>query len=180
MPVEITMAKIRIDGKYYEVKTDKNLLETCLALGLDIPHFCYHPALGSAGACRLCAVKKFRDKDDGKGRIVMSCMEPVAEGLIISIDDPDAKAFRAAVIESLMTNHPHDCPVCDEGGECHLQDMTVMTGHAYRRYRGLKRTFRNQDLGPFVTHELNRCITCYRCTRLYNDYAGGHDFGVFG
>ena len=79
-----------------------------------------------------------------------------------------------------MVNHPHDCPVCDEGGECHLQDMTVMTGHDYRRYRFTKRTHRNQDLGPFVNHEMNRCIQCYRCVRFYRDYAGGRDFDVFG
>ena len=79
-----------------------------------------------------------------------------------------------------MTNHPHDCPICDEGGECHLQDMTVMTGHDYRRFRFLKRTHRNQDLGPFVNHEMNRCIACYRCVRFYRDYAGGRDLDVFG
>jgi NADH-quinone oxidoreductase subunit G len=179
MSLEVKMAKIRIEGKYYEVKPEKNLLEACLSLGIDIPHFCFHPALGSVGACRLCAVKKFRDKDDTKGRIVMSCMEPVTEGLIVSIDDPEAKAFRASVIESLMTNHPHDCPVCDEGGECHLQDMTVMTGHNYRRYDFLKRTYNNQDLGPFISHEMNRCIQCYRCVRFYRDYAGGKDLNVF-
>ena len=173
------MTKIRIDGKYYEVKPKKNLLETCLALGLDIPHFCFHPALGSVGACRLCAVKKFKDQDDTRGRIVMSCMEPVTEGLIVSIEDPEAKAFRSAVIESLMTNHPHDCPVCDEGGECHLQDMTVMTGHNYRRFDFKKRTYNNQDLGPFINHEMNRCIQCYRCIRFYRDYAGGKDLNVF-
>jgi NADH-quinone oxidoreductase subunit G len=173
------MAKIRIDGKYYEIKPGKNLLETCLALGLDIPHFCFHPALGSVGACRLCAVKKFKDTDDRKGRIVMSCMEPVTDGLIVSIDDDEAKAFRAAVIESLMTNHPHDCPVCDEGGECHLQDMTVMTGHNYRRFDFKKRTYQNQNLGPFINHEMNRCIQCYRCVRFYKDYAGGKDLNVF-
>ena len=78
-----------------------------------------------------------------------------------------------------MTNHPHDCPVCEEGGECHLQDMTLMTGHAYRRYRFKKRTFRNQYLGPFITHEMNRCIACYRCVRFYREYAGGRDFDVF-
>jgi NADH-quinone oxidoreductase subunit G len=174
------MTKIRIDGKDYDVKPGKNLLATCLAIGLDIPHFCYHPALGSVGACRLCAVKKFKDSDDIKDRIIMSCMEPVTEGLIISIDDPDAKAFRAAVIEGLMTNHPHDCPVCDEGGECHLQDMTVMTGHNYRRFDFPKRTYANQDLGPFISHEMNRCIQCYRCIRFYRDYAGGRDLNVFG
>ena len=110
----------------------------------------------------------------------MSCMTPAADGMRISIDDPEAVAFRASVIEWLMVNHPHDCPVCDEGGECHLQDMTVMTGHDYRRYRFPKRTYRNQDLGPFVNHEMNRCIQCYRCVRFYRDYAGGRDFDVFG
>ena len=180
MSLEVTMTKIRIDGKYYEVKPKKSLLETCLSLGLDIPHFCFHPALGSVGACRLCAVKKFKDQDDVRGRIVMSCMEPVTEGMIVSIEDHEAKAFRAAVIEGLMTNHPHDCPVCDEGGECHLQDMTVMTGHNYRRFDFRKRTYKNQELGPFIKHEMNRCIQCYRCVRFYSDYAGGKDLNVFG
>ncbi|HHI5891296.1 TPA: NADH-quinone oxidoreductase subunit NuoG, partial [Escherichia coli] len=76
--------------------------------------------------------------------------------------------------------HPHDCPVCEEGGNCHLQDMTVMTGHSFRRYRFTKRTHRNQDLGPFISHEMNRCIACYRCVRYYKDYADGTDLGVYG
>ena len=101
-------------------------------LGIDLPYFCWHPALGSVGACRQCAVKQFRDENDTHGRLVMACMTPAANGTRISIDDPEAREFRASVIEWLMTNHPHDCPVCDEGGECHLQDMTVMTGHTYR------------------------------------------------
>jgi NADH-quinone oxidoreductase subunit G len=109
----------------------------------------------------------------------MACMTPAAEGTRISISDPEAAGFRAAVIEGLMLNHPHDCPVCDEGGECHLQDMTVMTGHDYRRYRFEKRTFRNQYLGPLVNHEMNRCIQCYRCVRYYREYAGGSDLNSF-
>jgi NADH-quinone oxidoreductase subunit G len=174
------MIKIQIDGKYYEVNPGKNLLETCLALGINVPHFCYHAAMGSVGACRLCAVKKYRDATDMKGRIIMSCMEPVVEGLIVSVEDPDTVAFRTAILESLMINHPHDCPVCDEGGECHLQDMVVMTGHTYRRNEFPKRTYTNQYLGPFINHEMNRCIQCYRCVRFYNDYAGGKDLSVFG
>jgi NADH-quinone oxidoreductase subunit G len=79
-----------------------------------------------------------------------------------------------------MTNHPHDCPVCEEGGHCHLQDMTVMTRHHARTYRFDKRTHLNQDLGTFIGHEMNRCIACYRCVRYYKDYAGGTDLGVFG
>jgi len=173
------MVKIQIDRKLYEVQEGKNLLDTCLTLGFDIPHFCYHPALGSVGACRLCAVKKYKDDADKKGRIVMSCMEPVKDGLIVSLEDAEVKEFRAAVLESLMTNHPLDCPVCDEGGECHLQDMTVMTGHNYRRYNFKKRTYTNQYLGPFINHEMNRCIQCYRCVRFYKDYAGGKDLNVF-
>lgn len=174
------MVKIQIDGKYYDVKPGKNLLETCLALGINVPHFCYHAAMGSVGACRLCAVKRYKDTNDRKGRIIMSCMEPVTDGMIVSVEDPDALAFRTAILESLMINHPHDCPVCDEGGECHLQDMVVMTGHNYRRADFRKRTYTNQYLGPFINHEMNRCIQCYRCVRFYNDYAGGKDLAVFG
>lgn len=174
------MARLWIDGKAYEADGDQNLLHACLSHKLDLPYFCWHPALGSVGACRQCAVKVFRDENDRAGRIVMACMTPARDGTRLSIEDPEARAFRAAVIEWLMLNHPHDCPVCDEGGECHLQDMTVMTGHVVRRHRFRKRTYRNQDLGPFVHHEMNRCIQCYRCVRFYRDYAGGRDLDVFG
>lgn len=173
------MPILYIDNKPYEVKPGKNLLETCLNLGFDLPYFCWHPALGSVGACRQCAVKAFKNEDDTKGRLVMSCMEPVTDKQRISINDEEATQFRSNVIEWLMTNHPHDCAVCDEGGSCHLQDMTVMTGHTYRRFKYNKRTYRNQNLGPFINHEMNRCIQCYRCVRFYKDYAGGSDLDVF-
>ncbi|PKH23483.1 NADH-quinone oxidoreductase subunit G [Pseudomonas sp. 43NM1] len=174
------MATIHVDGKELEVDGADNLLQACLSLGLDIPYFCWHPALGSVGACRQCAVKQYTDANDTRGRIVMSCMTPATDGSWISIEDEEAKVFRASVVEWLMTNHPHDCPVCEEGGHCHLQDMTVMTGHNERRYRFTKRTHQNQQLGPFISHEMNRCIACYRCVRFYKDYAGGTDLGVFG
>lgn len=173
------MPTIYIDNKPFDVKTGKNLLEACLSLGLDLPYFCWHPAMGSIGACRQCAVKVFKDEEDTRGRIVMSCMEGVKDGLRVSINDETATAFRSQVVEWLMTNHPHDCPVCDEGGSCHLQDMTVMTGHNYRRYEFKKRTYTNQYLGPLINHEMNRCIQCYRCVRFYKDYAGGKDLNVF-
>ena len=174
------MATIHVDGKALEVDGADNLLQACLSLGLDIPYFCWHPALGSVGACRQCAVKQYTDENDTRGRIVMSCMTPATDNTWISIEDDESKAFRASVVEWLMTNHPHDCPVCEEGGHCHLQDMTVMTGHNERRYRFSKRTHQNQELGPFIAHEMNRCIACYRCVRFYKDYAGGTDLGVFG
>ncbi len=173
------MPKIFIDNKPYEVKAGKNLLESCLSLGFDLPYFCWHPALNSVGACRQCAITMYKDENDTKGKIMMSCMESVRDGLRLSIHDLKSKAFREQVIEWLMTNHPHDCPVCDEGGSCHLQDMTVMTGHDYRRYNYKKRTYRNQYLGPLIHHEMNRCIQCYRCVRYYHDYAGGEDLNVF-
>ncbi len=173
------MATIYIDNRPYTVADGQNLLQACLGLGFDLPYFCWHPAMGSVGACRQCAVKQFRDEHDTRGKIVMACMTPAAEGVRISVDDPEARQFRAGIIEWMMINHPHDCPVCDEGGECHLQDMTVMTGHVRREVDFPKRTFRNQDLGPLVAHEMNRCIHCYRCVRFYRDVAGGRDFGAF-
>ena len=175
------MTTFFIDNKPYTAETEgRNLLEVCLSLGLDVPYFCWHPAFRSIGACRQCAVKVFKDANDTKGRIEMSCLIPVTEGMRVSIHDPEVVAFRRKIIEWLMVNHPHDCPICDEGGECHLQDMTVMTGHTYRNYRFTKRTYRNQALGPFVNMEMNRCIQCYRCVRFYRDYAGGRDFDVHG
>jgi NADH-quinone oxidoreductase subunit G len=169
------VATIHIDNRPYPANDQENLLQQCLSLGFNLPYFCWHPAMGSVGACRQCAVKQFKNAEDKRGKLVMACMTPAKDGTFISIDDAEAHEFRESVAEWLMVNHPHDCPVCDEGGECHLQDMTVMNGHVYRRYRGPKRTFHNQDLGPLVNHEMNRCIQCYRCVRFYRDYAGGRD-----
>ncbi len=172
------MAKITVDGKVFDVDTSKNLLEEILSQQQDLPYFCWHPSMGSVGSCRQCAVIEYANDEDQRGRQVMACMTSPREGGRYSIEK--AAKFRAQVIESLMINHPHDCPVCEEGGECHLQDMTVMSGHTYRRYDGKKSTHNNQYLGSFIGHEMNRCITCYRCTRFYKDYAGGTDFSVQG
>ena len=183
------MARVNIDGKDYDLPEGQNLLHACLSESLDLPYFCWHPAMGSVGSCRLCAVLQYRDEADTRGRLQMACMMTVEDGLRIGIGTSDGEAarpaafaadFRRQVIEWLMENHPHDCPVCEEGGECHLQDMTVMAGHSMRRYAGMKRTWENQYLGPFVGHEMNRCITCYRCVRYYRDYAGGTDLDAFG
>jgi NADH-quinone oxidoreductase subunit G len=142
------MGTIYIDGKPYKADPEQNLLHACLSLGFDLPYFCWHAALGSVGACRQCAVKHFKDAKDTHGKIVMACMTPAVPETRISILDPEAAAFRAGIIEGMMLNHPHDCPVCDEGGECHLQDMTVMTGHDYRRTRFEKRTFHDPISRP--------------------------------
>jgi len=171
------MPTLTIDNLPVTVPAGTNVLEAAKALGIVIPHFCYHEALGSVGACRLCAM---RFEDGPIKGIQMACMVEAKDGMVVSTVDADAAEQRSHVIEWLMMNHPHDCPVCDEGGECQLQDMTIAGGHGIRRYRGSKRTWDNQDLGPFVVQEMNRCIQCYRCVRTYQDYCGGDDFGVMG
>ncbi|HET7371267.1 MAG TPA: NADH-quinone oxidoreductase subunit NuoG, partial [Gammaproteobacteria bacterium] len=172
------MAIIYVDNQPFEANPDNNLLHECLSLGFNLPYFCWHPAMHSVGACRQCAVTQYKDETDQHGRIVMACMTPAAEGTRISLKDQQSSTFRKTIIEWLMLNHPHDCPVCEEGGECHLQDMTVMARHSFRRTRFPKRTYRNQDLGPCIGHEMNRCIQCYRCVRFY-EYAGGTDLEAF-
>lgn len=172
------MATIYIDDVAYEVEAGENVLKAALGLGLDVPYFCWHPEMGSVGACRQCALVQYRDEEDTRGRIVMGCMTAATDGARFSLQGEAPKEFRENIVEALMLNHPHDCPVCAEGGECHLQDMTVMVGHRDRRYRGKKNTHNNQNLGPLIHHEMNRCISCYRCTRFYNDYAGGTDLSA--
>lgn len=171
------MPKLIIDNIPVEVPEGTNVLEAARSIGIVIPHFCWHPALGRAGACRACAVKMLDGPVKG---LQMSCMLPAQDGMVVSTTDAEAMAMRRSVIEWLMINHPHDCPVCDEGGECQLQDFTIAGGHGIRRYDGRKRTYNNQYLGEFIEHEMNRCIQCYRCARFYQEYAGGTDFGVMG
>ena len=171
------MPKLIIDDREIEVAVGTKVIEAAARLGIMIPRFCYHPALGSVGACRVCAVKVLEGPVKG---IQMSCMLEAADGMKISTTDREAVEFRRAVIEWLMMNHPHDCPVCDEGGHCLLQDMTVSGGHGIRRYPGKKRTYPDQDLGPLVQHEMNRCIHCYRCVRFYQEFCGYRDLGALG
>ena len=171
------MPKLIIDNREINVPTGTKVIEAAERLGIMIPRFCFHPALGSVGACRVCAVAFTEGPVKG---IQMSCMIDAQDGMVVSTTDAEAVDFRRHVIEFLMLNHPHDCPVCDEGGHCLLQDLTVAGGHGLRRYRGLKRTHNNQDLGPLVQHEMNRCIQCYRCSRYYQEVTGYRDLGVMG
>ncbi len=169
------MPELIIDDRKILVPAGTKVIEAAEKLGIMIPRFCYHEALGSVGACRMCAVM-FRE-GPVKG-IEMSCMVDAEDGMVVSTNDPEAMAFRSWIIECLMQNHPHDCPVCDEGGQCLLQDETVSGGHGIRRYPGKKRTYIDQDLGPFVQHEMNRCIHCWRCRRFYQEFAGYWDLGA--
>jgi|WetSurMetagenome_2_1015567.scaffolds.fasta_scaffold00417_11 NADH-quinone oxidoreductase subunit G len=168
------MLKLVIDDHEIEVPAGTKVIEAAEQLGIMIPRFCYHKALGSVGACRMCAVKFLQGPFKG---VQMSCMIDAQDGMVVSTTDEEAVTFRKYIIELLMLNHPHDCPVCDEGGQCLLQDMTVSGGHGVRRFLGHKRTYRDQDLGVFITHEMNRCIHCYRCSRFYQDFSGYRDLG---
>jgi NADH-quinone oxidoreductase subunit G len=171
------MPKLTIDNRVIEVTEGTNVLEAAEKLGIMIPRFCYHPAMGSIGACRVCAVMFLEGPVKG---VEMSCMTKAQDGMVVSTTHPEAMEFRRYVIEWLMVNHPLDCPVCDEGGHCLLQDETVSGGHSIRRYLGPKRTYHDQDLGLFVQHEMNRCIQCWRCRRFYQEFAGYRDLGAMG
>jgi NADH-quinone oxidoreductase subunit G len=168
------MPRLIIDEREIEVPEGTKVIDAAEMLGIVIPRFCYHEALGSVGACRMCAVKFIQGPFKG---VQMSCMIDARDGMVVSTTDPEAVEFRKRVIELLMKNHPLDCPVCDEGGQCLLQDETVSGGHALRRFPGAKRTYRDQYLGPFIKHEMNRCIHCYRCSRFYQEFAGYRDLG---
>ena len=168
------MPRLIIDDREIEVPVGTKVIEAAEQLGIMVPRFCYHQALGAVGACRMCAVKFVHGPFKG---VQMSCLIDAQEGMVVSTTDAEAAAFRKYIIELLMLNHPHDCPVCDEGGQCLLQDTTVSGGHGIRRYLGHKRTYRDQDLGVFIAHEMNRCIHCYRCSRFYQEFAGYRDLG---
>jgi NADH-quinone oxidoreductase subunit G len=169
------MPRLVIDDLEVEVPEGSKVIDAAERLGIIIPRFCYHEALGSVGACRMCAVKFVQGPFKG---VQMSCMVDARDGMVVSTTDREAVQFRKRIIELLMMNHPLDCPVCDEGGQCLLQDETVSGGHSVRRYRGRKRTYRDQYLGPYIQHEMNRCIHCYRCSRFYQEFAGYRDLGA--
>lgn len=168
------MPDLIIDGRPVTVEKGVSVIEAAERAGVRVPRFCWHKALGPAGACRLCAVMFVEGPVKG---LAMSCMTLAADGMVVETGHPKAVAFRRQIIELLMVNHPHDCPVCDEGGHCLLQDETISGGHSLRRFPGRKRTYQDQNLGPFIQHEMNRCIHCYRCARFYQEYCGYRDFG---
>ena len=171
------MPEILYDGRKVTVAPGTNLVDAGALVGISVPIFCYHKDLGAIGSCRVCAVTVTQA---GKSRLVMGCMTEAQDGMEVTTLDTASRELRKWVLEWLMVNHPHDCPICDEGGECQLQDLTIATGHGIRRTTLKKRTFENQHLGEFIQHEMNRCITCYRCSRFYQEYAGGRDFAATG
>ena len=173
------MPKIVIDGKDFEVEENLSIIQACEVSGVEIPRFCYHEKLSVAGNCRMCLV----DIEDARGmspKPVASCAMQVSDGLKIHTKTQRVKKAREGVMEFLLINHPLDCPICDQGGECDLQDQSVAYGLGGSRYEQNKRSVENKDMGPFIKTEMNRCIHCTRCVRFSTEISGSDEIGAIG
>jgi len=167
------MPKITIDGKDYEVPAGITIFQACELAGIEIPHFCYHPRLNIAGNCRMCLVEVEKSP-----KPVASCAMPVADGMVVHTGTPLVHKARRGVLEFLLINHPLDCPICDQGGECDLQDLTLFYGPDHSRFKENKRTVPDKYLGPLVSTHMTRCIHCTRCIRFLTEVAGVEELGA--
>ena len=169
------MPKVTIDGQAIEVAPGTTILQACEQAGVEIPQFCYHERLMIAGNCRICLVEVERSP-----KPVASCAMPVADGNVIHTQSEKARKARHGVMEMLLINHPLDCPICDQGGECDLQDQAMAYGFDRGRFEENKRAVRDKDFGPLVATSMNRCIHCTRCIRFLTEIAGVEELGATG
>ncbi|ORZ29429.1 NADH dehydrogenase 78K chain precursor, 5-prime end [Catenaria anguillulae PL171] len=171
------LVEITIDGKPVQVEQGAALIQACEKAGVDIPRFCYHDRLAIAGNCRMCLVEVEKSP-----KPVASCAMPVMPGMKVKTNTPVVKKAREGVMEFLLANHPLDCPICDQGGECDLQDQSVRYGGDRSRFSEPvgKRAVEDKDLGPLVKTTMTRCIQCTRCVRFANEVAGVPDLGTTG
>src|SRR5215467_2120610 len=167
------MPKMTIDGTEIEVPAGITVLQACELAGKEIPRFCYHERLSVAGNCRMCLVEQ-----EKAPKPIASCAMPVAEGMVIHTDSEKARKARHGVMEFLLINHPLDCPICDQGGECDLQDEAVAYGFDRGRYVENKRAVEEKNFGPLVATAMNRCIHCTRCIRFMTEVAGVEELGA--
>ena len=169
------MPKLTIDGIAIEVAPGTTVLQACEQLGIEIPRFCYHERLSIAGNCRMCLVEMEKSP-----KPIASCAMPCGEGMAIKTDTPMVKKARQGVMEFLLINHPLDCPICDQGGECDLQDEAMGYGMDHSRFRENKRAVREKYMGPLVKTVMTRCIHCTRCVRFAAEIAGVPEVGAVG
>jgi NADH-quinone oxidoreductase subunit G len=169
------MTKLTIDDVEIEVPEGITVLQACELAGKEIPRFCYHERLSVAGNCRMCLVEMERSP-----KPVASCAMPVGEGMVIRTNTPLVKKAREGVMEFLLINHPLDCPICDQGGECDLQDQAMAYGSGLSRFHENKRAVPDKYLGPLVKTQMNRCIHCTRCIRFATEVAGVEELGATG
>ena len=168
------MPKLTIDGIEVEVPVGSSVLQAAEAAGIEIPRFCYHDRLSVAGNCRMCLV----EIEKAPPKPIASCAWPVADGMVVHTDSKMVRDARRAVMEFLLINHPLDCPICDQGGECDLQDQALGYGMDHSRYEENKRAVKDKYLGPLVKTIMTRCIHCTRCIRFISEVAGVHDLGA--
>jgi len=169
------MPKLTIDGREVDVEAGLTILQACQKIGIEIPHFCYHERLNIAGNCRMCLVEMERAP-----KPVASCAMPVAEGMVIRTNTPKVQQMRRGVMEFLLINHPLDCPICDQGGECDLQDQAIGYGYDRSRFLENKRAVKDKYMGPLIKTIMTRCIHCTRCIRFITEVAGVPELGATG
>ena len=167
------MAKLTVDGIEVEVPNGSSVLQACEAVGVEIPRFCYHERLSVAGNCRMCLVEV-----EKAPKPIASCAYPVADNMVVRTDTPMVRNARRGVMEFLLINHPLDCPICDQGGECDLQDQAYSYGMDHSRYAENKRAVKDKNLGPLVKTFMTRCIHCTRCVRFSSEIAGVPEMGA--
>ncbi len=168
------MPKVTVDGTQVDVPDGATVLQACELAGKEIPRFCYHERLSIAGNCRMCLV----EVKPGPPKPQASCALPATEGQEIRTDTPMVKHAREGVMEFLLINHPLDCPICDQGGECDLQDQSIAYGRGHSRYDANKRAVTEKYMGPIVKTVMTRCIQCTRCIRFAEEVAGVEDIGA--
>jgi len=169
------MPKLTIDGQQIEVPAGLTVLQACELAGAEIPRFCYHERLSVAGNCRMCLVEMEKSP-----KPIASCAMPVADGMVIKTNTPLVHKARNGVMEFLLINHPLDCPICDQGGECDLQDQAMAFGYDRSRYKEPKRGVKDKDFGPLIKTAMTRCIQCTRCIRFSTEIAGVEVMGAAG
>jgi len=167
------MATITVDGKQVEVENGMTVLQACEIAGAEIPRFCYHERLAIAGNCRMCLVKV-----EKAPKPVASCAQPAVDGMVVYTNTPEVQKMREGVMEFLLINHPLDCPICDQAGECDLQDQSMAYGKGTNRFAENKRSVKDKDMGPLIKTHMTRCIHCTRCIRFLEDVAGTNELGA--
>ena len=169
------MPKLTVDGVEVEVPAGATVLQACEAAGAEIPRFCYHERLSIAGNCRMCLVEIEKSP-----KPVASCAMPAADGQVVMTTSAKVKKAREGVMEFLLINHPLDCPICDQGGECDLQDQSIAYGKGFTRYQENKRAVTEKFMGPLIKTIMTRCIHCTRCVRFAQEVAGVEEIGAIG
>ena len=169
------MPKLTINKKEIRVPVGFTIIQACEKAKIEIPRFCYHEKLKIAGNCRMCLVEV-----ENIQKLVASCAQVATEGMIIHTNTLLVKKAREGIMEFLLINHPLDCPICDQGGECDLQDQAIKYGRSISRYKEEKRAIEDKDFGPLIQTHMTRCIHCTRCIRFIEDIAGTHELGGIG